>query len=208
MGEQANKERPRPQGDPVDPPAEAPPTGSKAPVAVTGAALRTLVRSPASRVGMVVPDCGCSVPGRPRSFGVTGWCRIDGCARDRGHGMSQRGHVSGMTGRSHREQGQAHLSAEQPPQGEDAWLPAAHADPGRPGDSGRPPTQGAARADRVTDGATRVRPADQESGLSPGGPQRPPSRAGALGGSCSGRVAAAGRNGNFFRHGPGGVRRE
>lgn len=53
------------------------------------------------------------------------------------------------TRRDSRGQGQADLSAEQPAPGARAWLPAADAHPGRPGDRGEPSRQGSAQADCV-----------------------------------------------------------
>lgn len=51
---------------------------------------------------------------------------------------------------------QAHVSAQQPPPGEDPWVPSAHAHPRRPGHPHRPPLQGARSALGLSD----VLPAD------------------------------------------------
>lgn len=61
--------------------------------------------------------------------------------------------------REHREQ--AHLPAEQSPPGEDARIPAAHADACRPRDPGCPPPQGPDRAVGLT--PARVRAPRQRS---------------------------------------------
>lgn len=61
--------------------------------------------------------------------------------------------------RGNRGQGEAHLSAEQPPARAGAWFPFAYADAGRPGDRVGTSPQGSSSSDCLIDEITAVLPA-------------------------------------------------
>ena len=143
---------------------------------------RTLVQSPACAAGMSARrhharPCG----SWPAPCGPAGF-------KNRGHQdrtvVRRRPSVPVVTGRSDREQGQAHFPAEQPPPCQEARVPAAHAHSRRPGHRGHAPSPGprAAFCLIASGRASHGSPADQEPGFPPGGPPWSSGRTPPLGG--------------------------